>query len=138
MLPSGVEEKVMLAVAPEVDMDRTGGRSEKGEAEDEGLEGASGEDGEGVSKGVSESKSPSGVDAVESMAMCPRGEEGASPGYGGGGGQKVWRSCRNTETGAGVYGGQMAAGSNALHGRRAGAPILVEGGLVVVGRCAYN
>ena len=71
MLPSGVEENVIFAVAPEVETERTAGRSgARGESEalEEGLEGAGGDDGEGESKGVSGSNSPSGVDAVEAMA----------------------------------------------------------------------
>jgi len=63
----------MFAVAPEVDTERTAGRSRSGDKCDEdaladGLEGAGGEDGEGESKGVSGSNSPSGVDAVEAIA----------------------------------------------------------------------
>jgi hypothetical protein len=71
MLPSGVDEKVMFAVAPEVDTERTAGRSGasvEGEALAGGLEGTGGEEGEGVSKGVSESMSASGVDALEAIA----------------------------------------------------------------------
>lgn len=72
MLPRGVEEKVMLVVvAPEVEAERTGGRlgerSEGGDSE-VGLEDFGGEDGEGVSKGVSESISASGVEAVDAIA----------------------------------------------------------------------
>jgi hypothetical protein len=76
MLPSGVEEGVMFAVAPVVDTDRGGGRSADRKLDDEalaeGLDGASGEDGagegEGLSKAVSESISASGVDALEAIA----------------------------------------------------------------------
>ena len=68
MFPSGVEEGVILAVAPVVTLERTVGRSgtlsDEGVVE-EGLEGKGGEDGEGLSKGVS-LNSPSGVDAAES------------------------------------------------------------------------
>jgi hypothetical protein len=75
MLPSGVEEGVMLAVAPVVDWERAAGRSggtlsEEGAGE-VGLEGKGGEDGDGLSKGVSLS-SASGVDAAES-AMAAEG-----------------------------------------------------------------
>jgi hypothetical protein len=61
MLPRGVEEKVMFAVAPEVEtvrgMGRSPGESNEGAAslEEEGLEGAAGDEGEGEPKGVSES-----------------------------------------------------------------------------------
>lgn len=68
MLPSGVEDVVMLAVAPVVTLERGEGRSGTLAGEEvfeEGLEGKGGEDGEGLSKGVSLS-SPSGVDAGES------------------------------------------------------------------------
>ena len=71
ILPSGVDEGVMPAVAPPVDMERTAGRSTDkcvGEALATGLDGAGGEDGDGESKGVSESKSASGVDTVDAMA----------------------------------------------------------------------
>ena len=75
MFPSGVEEGVMLAVAPVVTLERAAGRSgtlsDEGEVA-EGLEGKGGEDGEGLSKGVSLS-SPSGVDAAES-AMAEESE----------------------------------------------------------------
>lgn len=55
-------------VAPVVAAERGMGRSEPpGEVVDEGLEGAGGEDGDGVSKGPSEPKSSSGVEAVEAM-----------------------------------------------------------------------
>lgn len=69
MLPSGVEEGVMLAVAPVVETERAAGRS-GGTLSDEGtvevgLEGKGGDEGDGLSKGVSLS-SPSGVDAAES------------------------------------------------------------------------
>ena len=74
MLPSGVEEDVMFAVAPDVDTVRGRGRSAdrwSGEgASAVGLEGAGGEEGasegEGLSKTVSESTSTSGVDGFES------------------------------------------------------------------------
>jgi len=57
MLPRGVEEKVMFAVAPAVEVVRAIGRSgaSRAEALDEGLEGVGGDDGEGEPKGVSES-----------------------------------------------------------------------------------
>lgn len=68
MFPSGVDEGVMLGVAPVVTLERAAGRpgtlSDEGAA-DEGLEGKGGEVGEGLSKGVSLS-SPSGVEAAES------------------------------------------------------------------------
>lgn len=68
MFPKGVDEGVMLAVAPVVETERTAGRSgtlsEEGTVE-EGLEGKGGDEGDGLSKGVSES-SASGVDAGES------------------------------------------------------------------------
>jgi len=75
MFPSGVDDGVMLAVAPVVTLERAAGRSgtlsDEGE-ETDGLEGKGGEDGEGLSKGVSLS-SPSGVDAGES-AIAEVGE----------------------------------------------------------------
>lgn len=61
----------MPAVGPGLDMERAAGRSADrcvGEAFATGLEGAGGEDGEGLSKGVSESKSASGVEAADAMA----------------------------------------------------------------------
>jgi hypothetical protein len=84
MLPSGVDEKLMFGVgAPDVDSERTAGRSGESREEDEGagagagvgegetsavgLEESGGEDGEGVSKPLSESLSPSGVDAADAM-----------------------------------------------------------------------
>lgn len=75
MFPSGVEEGVMLAVAPVVTLERAAGRSgtlSDDGLEEVGLEGKGGEDGEGLSKGVSLS-SPSGVDAAES-AMAVESE----------------------------------------------------------------
>lgn len=63
ILPSGVDEGVMLDVAPVVTLERAAGRS--GTLSDEGLEGKGGEDGDGLSKGVSLS-SPSGVVMGES------------------------------------------------------------------------
>lgn len=74
ILPRGVDEGVMLAVAPVVTLVRAEGRSTlsaEGETA-EGLEGKGGEDGEGLSKGVSLS-SPSGVEAAES-AMAESSE----------------------------------------------------------------
>jgi hypothetical protein len=71
MLPSGVEEKVMFAVAAEVDDERRAGRSgdsSGGTPMEEGLEGSAGDDGEGESKGEGESNSPSGVVTGEAMA----------------------------------------------------------------------
>lgn len=68
MFPSGVEEVVILAVAPVVTLARAAGRSGTLIDEEivaEGLDGKGGEDGEGLSNGVSLS-SPSGVDAAES------------------------------------------------------------------------
>lgn len=75
MFPSGVEEGVMLAVAP-VDTERAAGRS-RGTLSDEGtgevgLEGKGGDEGDGLSKGVSLS-SPSGVDTAESAIAEERG-----------------------------------------------------------------
>ena len=74
MFPSGVDEGVMLAVAPEVTLARAAGRSgtlsDEGLVE-EGLEGKGGEDGDGLSKGVPLS-SPSGVDAAESAIAGTR------------------------------------------------------------------
>jgi hypothetical protein len=69
MLPSGVEEKVMFAVAPVVAAERAGGRpgDRSDEAADDGLEGAGGDVGEGEPKGVSESTSTSGVVTGESI-----------------------------------------------------------------------
>lgn len=76
MFPSGVEEVVMLGVAPVVTLERGEGRSgtlsDEGEKA-EGLEGKGGEDGDGLSKGVSLS-SPSGVVAGES-AIAAGGEQ---------------------------------------------------------------
>jgi len=76
MLPSGVDEDVIVVVAPEVDTVRGRGRSADKEssalalASAEEVEGAGGEDGagecEGLSKTVSESTSTSGVDGLES------------------------------------------------------------------------
>jgi len=75
IFPSGVEEGVMLAVAPVVEAVRAAGRSgtlsDKGTVE-LGLEGKGGDEGDGLSKGVSLS-SPSGVDAAES-AMSEESE----------------------------------------------------------------
>jgi hypothetical protein len=95
MLPSGVDEKLMFGVgAPDVDSERTAGRSGESREEDEGgagagagagagvgegetsavgLEESGGEDGEGVSKPLSESLSPSGVDAADAMVEGGRG-----------------------------------------------------------------
>lgn len=69
MFPSGVDEAVMAAVLPGVDIERVAGWRE-GETLAVGLEGAGGDEGEGVSKGVSESKSASGVEAVEAMGLA--------------------------------------------------------------------
>jgi hypothetical protein len=59
MLPRGVEEKVMFAVAPEVETVRGRGRSAERKVGaalvDEGLEGAAGDEGEGEPKALSES-----------------------------------------------------------------------------------
>ena len=85
MLPSGVDEKVMFGVgAPDVDSERTAGRSGESREDEEGagvgagadegvtsavgLEESGGEDGGGVSKTLSESLSPSGVDAADAIA----------------------------------------------------------------------
>jgi hypothetical protein len=75
MLPRGVEEKVMFAVAADVEDERTAGRlGERSEGVAfEGLEGSAGDDGEGESKGEGESNSPSGVVTGEAMA-----EEGSA------------------------------------------------------------
>ena len=86
ILPSGVDEGVMLDVAPVVTLERAAGRSgtlsDEG-LEAEGLEGKGGEDGDGLSKGVSLS-SPSGVVMGES-AMAEgderRGEESSTIGW---------------------------------------------------------
>jgi hypothetical protein len=63
MLPRGVDEDVMLAVAPDEEAFRGAGRSADGSSSEgasaEGLEGTG--EGEGLSKTVSESTSPSGV-----------------------------------------------------------------------------
>jgi hypothetical protein len=78
MLPSGVDEGVMVAV-PVVAAERTEGRPAEAGGEETlevGLEGKGGDEGEGVSKGVSES-SPSGVEAVES-AMADEERERAA------------------------------------------------------------
>lgn len=69
ILPRGVEDDVMLAVAP-VDTERGGGRLPVGEVGARlGLASwsAAGDEGEGEPKGPSESKSSLGVDAAESM-----------------------------------------------------------------------
>jgi nicotinamide mononucleotide (NMN) deamidase PncC len=84
MLPKGVEEGVMFAVAPVVDTDRGGGRSADrwvDEASAVGLDGAGGEDGEGEARGLSkapasESTSTSGVVGPDAMAMRGGGKEG--------------------------------------------------------------
>lgn len=63
MLPKGVEEGVMLGVAAEVDTERGGGRASVGEVGARlGLtsEAVTGGEGEGESKGPSESKSSAG------------------------------------------------------------------------------
>jgi hypothetical protein len=60
----------MFAVAPEVDTERGGGRPSAGETGARlGLASgtAAGEEGEGESKGLSESKSSVGVEAAEAM-----------------------------------------------------------------------
>jgi hypothetical protein len=80
MLPSGVDEKVMFAVAAGVvDDERMAGRSgdsSGGAPMDEGLEGSAGDDGEGEPKGEGESNS-SGVvtgDAIaDEESVCGRG-----------------------------------------------------------------
>jgi hypothetical protein len=72
MLPSGVEEIVMFAVAPEVESERAAGRSgtgSEGGTSERGLEDMGGDEGEGASKGDSGSNSPSGVEAVEAIAV---------------------------------------------------------------------
>jgi len=77
MFPSGVEEGVMFAVAPGLDIEaRATGRSADRwfgeEALGVGLDGAGGEDGEdgeGLPKGASESTSTSGVVAGEAIAI---------------------------------------------------------------------
>ena len=78
-LPSGVEEDVMeVAVVPEVEMERTvgrGGSREDGEADVLGRTSDRGGD-EGDSRGLSESKLPSGVEAMvaeEVVKYCARG-----------------------------------------------------------------
>jgi len=76
IFPSGVEDEVMVAVAPEVDKDRGEGRDISNDAVGEGLgltPGApAGSKGEvaGDSKGPSESKPSLGVDAAEAMVHC--------------------------------------------------------------------
>ena len=79
-MPSGVDEGVMVAV-PVVAAERAEGRSEAAGGEETlevGLEGKGGDEGDGLSKGVSES-SPSGVEAVESaMVMTEWMEEPAA------------------------------------------------------------
>jgi hypothetical protein len=75
ILPSGVDDGVMLAVAPLVDIERIVGRfgSSKpvGEGEGRGSEGVgeegAGDEGEGEAKGLSESKSSPGVETVDAM-----------------------------------------------------------------------
>lgn len=71
ILPSGVDEGVMLAVAPLVETERTGGRPSVGEPVarlGRTSRPLGGEEGEGEPKGPSESKSsPLGVEAAESM-----------------------------------------------------------------------
>jgi hypothetical protein len=73
MFPSGVDEDVMLAVAPDVvEADRGGGRSADWgsgeEASAVGLEGA--DEGEGLSNTLSDSTSASGVEGFEAMAKA--------------------------------------------------------------------
>lgn len=59
----------MLAVAPVVDAVRGAGRSkDEGEVASVGLEGAGGDEVEGESRGVSESKSASGVVTGDAIA----------------------------------------------------------------------
>jgi hypothetical protein len=79
ILPSGVDDGVMLVVAALVDTERAGGRPSEGEP------GArlgrtwwplDGEEGEGEPKGLSESNSSPGVEAGESM-VGGRGARGA-------------------------------------------------------------
>lgn len=70
MLPSGVDDCVMFAVAAVVDMERGRGRPSVGEAGARlGLPStpAVGEEGEGEPKGLSESKSSVGVEAAEAI-----------------------------------------------------------------------
>ena len=70
MLPSGVDDGVMFAVAPVVDTERAGGRPSVGDVGARlGLPSvvAAGEEGEGEPKGLSESKSSLGVEAAEAI-----------------------------------------------------------------------
>jgi hypothetical protein len=75
ILPSGVDEGVMFAVAPLVDMERIAGRCGSSKPVGEGLGRASegvgeegvGEEGEGEPKGLSESKSSPGVERLDAM-----------------------------------------------------------------------
>lgn len=75
ILPSGVDEGVMFAVAPPVDMERTVGRGGSREAVGEGLGCGServGDEGEGEPKGLSESNSSPGVEVEVEDAMTGR------------------------------------------------------------------
>jgi hypothetical protein len=76
ILPRGVEENVILAVAPVVECERTAGRSGRrceDEASEGGLEDKGGDEGEAAPRGESWSKSPSGVEAADVMAVGSRG-----------------------------------------------------------------
>ena len=78
-LPSGVEDGVMAAaVVPEEDMERTVGRGGSNEDGEEDVLGRTSDRGgeEGDSRGLSESKLPSGVEAMvaeEVMRICASG-----------------------------------------------------------------
>ena len=80
MLPSGVDDGVILAVAADVETERGVGRPCVGEEGARlGLASgeATGDDGEGEPKGLSESKSSLGVEAAEAMAWTRTGRDAA-------------------------------------------------------------
>ena len=64
MFPKGVEDGVMFAVAPPVDTDRMMGREGSGDDVSGGSLGSGVVGGEGDAKGLSESNSSSGVEAI--------------------------------------------------------------------------
>lgn len=71
MFPSGVEEGVILVVvSPDVETVRIAGR---GGSRASGWRAAAGDGEEGDSRGLSESKSSSGVEAVDAMAWMRNG-----------------------------------------------------------------
>lgn len=92
MFPSGVEEVVIFAVAPDVDIERGAGRAWSREVLGEALglisegTGGDGEEGEGESKGESESKSSPGVEGAAAMVH-------RAIGAGRGGSDRTRRRC---------------------------------------------